>query len=458
MSFRSERRIRRVIVASAGISLLGAGTAFVDFGASHRIFAMSDIPPMSDIITGSTVTRTPPASNAPAVKPLPAKMEFKTTGKQDRADLAVTAKPAKAAVNKPAKADQPEILTASLVEMPFAAVKKPTVLQDVNRGGKADRLTPTQVSVAKFVAPQEDLANVRASAAVFLVSPPLADVQVPETAAPSTAKPAAAETKPDVKLASVDAKAVAADAKPVASDVKPEVKLASADPKAVANDAKPITADLKLNSADTQPASADAATVKGPVDDTKLAATDMRPSGKSYWDDLVKMASVKADDSSDKKMTFFGGFTEKEEHARQLRCMATAIYFEARDEPLRGQIAVAQVIMTRVKSEYYPKTICEVVYQGAQHKNSCQFSFACDGKADLVHEKKEWATALDVARQVISGKVYLTDIANSTHYHATYVHPEWRKLVKRIKQIGGHIFYKADFAPPLIANADNSKL
>ena len=138
--------------------------------------------------------------------------------------------------------------------------------------------------------------------------------------------------------------------------------------------------------------------------------------------------------------------------------MATAVYFEARDEPLRGQIAVAQVVMTRVRSEYYPMTICGVVYQNQWRKNSCQFSFACDGQTDQPKEKKEWATSLDVARQVISGKVYLNDIGGATHYHATYVKPRWRKLVKRVKRIGRHIFYKASFAPPLVANADYKDL
>ena len=69
--------------------------------------------------------------------------------------------------------------------------------------------------------------------------------------------------------------------------------------------------------------------------------------------------------------------------------------------------------MTRVRSEYYPMTICGVVYQNQWRKNSCQFSFACDGHPDTPKEKKEWATSLDVAKQVISGKVYLNDIGGA---------------------------------------------
>ena len=148
----------------------------------------------------------------------------------------------------------------------------------------------------------------------------------------------------------------------------------------------------------------------------------------------------------------FGNLTEKEFRARELRCMATAIYFEARDESIRGQIAVAQVIMTRVRSNWYPNTICGVVYQGQWNRNACQFSFACDGHPGVPKEQKEWETALDVAKQVVSGKVYLSDIADATHYHATYVHPSWIREVRRIKQIGGHIFYKAPYVQPLASD------
>jgi spore germination cell wall hydrolase CwlJ-like protein len=182
-----------------------------------------------------------------------------------------------------------------------------------------------------------------------------------------------------------------------------------------------------------------------------------KKSPKAVWDDLVKMASIKGGDGEEKPK-IFGALSEKEFRARELRCMATAVYFEARDEPMRGQIAVGQVIMTRVRSEMYPMTICGVVYQGQWNKNACQFSFACDGKTDNPKEKKEWKTSLEVARKVIAGKVHLNDISDATHYHATYVHPPWVKLVKRVKRIGRHIFYKASFAPPLVANAEYTKM
>ena len=68
--------------------------------------------------------------------------------------------------------------------------------------------------------------------------------------------------------------------------------------------------------------------------------------------------------------------------AKEQKCLANAIYFEARGETLRGQAAVAQVVLNRVRNPAYPETICGVVYQNQNLKNRCQFSFACDGKKD----------------------------------------------------------------------------
>ena len=130
--------------------------------------------------------------------------------------------------------------------------------------------------------------------------------------------------------------------------------------------------------------------------------------------------------SPEQPQTLFGGLTEDEFRKRELRCMATAIYFEARDEPVKGQIAVAQVIMNRIRSPFYPKTICGVVYQGERNRHGCQFSFTCTGKNNSVKEKPEWATAVKLAKQVIAGEVWLDEVGYATHYHATYVHPPWR--------------------------------
>ena len=125
--------------------------------------------------------------------------------------------------------------------------------------------------------------------------------------------------------------------------------------------------------------------------------------------------------------------------ARQ--CLAEAIYFESANEPERGQRAVAQVILNRVRSTLYPSTVCGVIYQNAYRRNSCQFSYACDGKPERVTNMAAWKRAKKFADDAIVGHLYLKDIGNATHYHANYVAPDWRFGLKRIKQVGLHIFY-----------------
>ena len=145
--------------------------------------------------------------------------------------------------------------------------------------------------------------------------------------------------------------------------------------------------------------------------------------------------------SPEQPQTLFGGLTEDEFRKRELRCMATAIYFEARDEPVKGQIAVAQVIMNRIRSPFYPKTICGVVYQGERNRHGCQFSFTCTGKSNSVKEKPEWATAVKLAEQVNSrrglGRRGRLRHALPCHLCASAV-----AFRAEQAQIGGHIFYK----------------
>jgi spore germination cell wall hydrolase CwlJ-like protein len=123
------------------------------------------------------------------------------------------------------------------------------------------------------------------------------------------------------------------------------------------------------------------------------------------------------------------------------QCLARAIYFEARSESEIGRLAVAKVIMNRVKSPFYPDTICEVVYQNAERRNACQFSFACDGKSDRPRQGKAWQGSKELASRAIAGEGKVTAIATATHYHADYVQPKWSGAMTRLVQIGRHIFY-----------------
>ncbi len=116
--------------------------------------------------------------------------------------------------------------------------------------------------------------------------------------------------------------------------------------------------------------------------------------------------------------------------------------FEARGEPTRGQLAVAQVVMNRVRSTLYPDTICGVVYQGQWRRSGCQFSFTCDGRTDMPRDKGKWRQANMLAERVTKGDSWLGDIGYATHYHANYVKPRWRRQMSKIKQVGKHIFYR----------------
>jgi spore germination cell wall hydrolase CwlJ-like protein len=123
-------------------------------------------------------------------------------------------------------------------------------------------------------------------------------------------------------------------------------------------------------------------------------------------------------------------------------CLARAVYFEARSESALGQMAVAKVILNRVKSPSYPNTICGVVYQGTQRRNSCQFSFACDGQPDDVRQAGAWQQAKSVAQRAIAGDMNLGKGMNTaTSYHADYVTPRWSKTLRKVSRIGRHIFY-----------------
>jgi spore germination cell wall hydrolase CwlJ-like protein len=130
-------------------------------------------------------------------------------------------------------------------------------------------------------------------------------------------------------------------------------------------------------------------------------------------------------------------FSKKEQ-----ACLANAIYFEARSESLRGQAAVAQVVLNRVRNPAYPDSICGVVYQNSHWRNACQFSFACDGRKDVVTEPSHYKTAQDVAMAVTAGKIFLPEVGSSTHYYANYVHPGWARSMHKMVKIGLHIFYR----------------
>ena len=130
------------------------------------------------------------------------------------------------------------------------------------------------------------------------------------------------------------------------------------------------------------------------------------------------------------------------ERAKAEKCLADAIYFEARGEPLRGQMAVAQVVMNRVFSRYYPNNVCGVVYQNARRHLACQFTFACDGSREVVNEPDMWEQAKHIAKDTLDGKIWLGEVGHATHYHAYWVHPSWVHEMKKMYKLGVHTFYR----------------
>jgi spore germination cell wall hydrolase CwlJ-like protein len=124
------------------------------------------------------------------------------------------------------------------------------------------------------------------------------------------------------------------------------------------------------------------------------------------------------------------------------KCLADAIYFESRGEPELGQVAVAQVVINRVFSGFYPDDVCATVYQNAHRFLACQFTFACEGKKLVVNDQPAWDRAMRISRDMLDGKLWLGDVGKATHYHAYWVKPAWVREMRTIKRIGVHTFYR----------------
>jgi spore germination cell wall hydrolase CwlJ-like protein len=136
------------------------------------------------------------------------------------------------------------------------------------------------------------------------------------------------------------------------------------------------------------------------------------------------------------------GLLDDKARAKSEKCLAEAVYFEARGEAVRGQIAVAQVVMNRTFSGFYPTTVCGVVYQNKHRHYACQFTFACDNVADIVREPDMWDRAKKIAKAMLDGQLWLPEVAKSTHYHAYWVHPSWVSEMRKTYRFGVHTFYR----------------
>jgi hypothetical protein len=134
---------------------------------------------------------------------------------------------------------------------------------------------------------------------------------------------------------------------------------------------------------------------------------------------------------------------EGNERAKAEKCLADAVYFEARGEVVKGQEAVAQVVMNRVFSGYYPHDVCGVVYQNANRHLACQFTFACERKdVNKIDEPDMWEQAKRIAKDTLDGNIWLPEVGHATHYHAYWVHPSWVREMTRLYRLGVHTFYR----------------
>jgi uncharacterized membrane protein YgcG len=126
--------------------------------------------------------------------------------------------------------------------------------------------------------------------------------------------------------------------------------------------------------------------------------------------------------------------------ARAQHCMSLAVYYEAASESLTGQQAVAQVVLNRVRHPAWPNSVCGVVFQGSERRTGCQFSFTCDGSLARQPSARAWRVAQAVASSALNGHV-VPEVGHATHYHTDWVAPRWAPSLRKLVQIGAHIFY-----------------
>ncbi|MEM9853366.1 MAG: cell wall hydrolase [Pseudomonadota bacterium] len=123
------------------------------------------------------------------------------------------------------------------------------------------------------------------------------------------------------------------------------------------------------------------------------------------------------------------------------RCLTEALYFEARGETIKGQFAVAEVILNRVKSRSFPNSLCAVINQGTGQRYRCQFTYTCDGHDEVIREPRAWQSVGKVARLAMAGAAgNLTNGAE--YYHTQSVRPRWSRVFEHTTTIGYHKFYR----------------
>jgi spore germination cell wall hydrolase CwlJ-like protein len=166
------------------------------------------------------------------------------------------------------------------------------------------------------------------------------------------------------------------------------------------------------------------------------------PKANESGESIAAKGEVNTDNQRAKTPAERLGLFDEKSRAKSEKCLTEAVYFEARGEAVRGQIAVAQVVMNRAFSGFYPSTVCGVVYQNKHRHLACQFTFACDRVSDVVREPDMWDRAKKIAKAMLDGQLWLPEVGKSTHYHAYWVRPSWVNEMKKMYKFGVHTFYR----------------
>ncbi|MBR0696777.1 cell wall hydrolase [Bradyrhizobium lablabi] len=185
----------------------------------------------------------------------------------------------------------------------------------------------------------------------------------------------------------------------------------------------------------------------GPDPDMKVMASlpvdaDGPVRAGEMGESIAPKGEVNADNQRAKTPAERLGLFDEKSRAKSEKCLAEAVYFEARGEAVRGQIAVAQVVLNRAFSGKYPDTVCGVVYQNKHRHFACQFTFACDNIRDVIREPDMWERAQKIAKAMLDGRLWLPEVDRSTHYHAYWVRPSWVSEMKKTYKFGVHTFYR----------------
>jgi len=166
------------------------------------------------------------------------------------------------------------------------------------------------------------------------------------------------------------------------------------------------------------------------------------PGASDMGESVAPKGEVNADNQHAKTPAERLGLFDDKGRGKAEKCLAEVVYFEARGEAVRGQIAVAQVVLNRAFSGKYPDTVCGVVYQNKHRHLACQFTFACDNNKDVIREPEMWERARKIAKAMLDGQLWLPEVDKSTHYHAYWVRPSWVSEMKKMYKTGVHTFYR----------------